>query len=340
MPIIYANSNDGVVSSLNATANTARNAKAGTAVDTTSALDVIGYQYSGGYLFERAYFKFDTTVINVAPTSADLKIYFNTPVSGDYIAVKARSDTFSGGLTTNNFGHIDSRPLTGTYLNSTVTDYSSNFTPTVAAYNTISLNAAARNDIGDSGTEFIVCLLNYTYDYLNTAVNPGITSRASIALNDFPGTNFDIYLDYVEGSAQRQAIAGATATRSELRNSKEITAQLEADTDYEVKLINNLKSQVYFTFESARGKQLFNSASIRTTTSDSGSNVIGFVSGNGDASFILKSEATSSFFISSSDHVIPGNNFKVIATNPEVINTDDVTASGSIFGIDMEFLSD
>ena len=339
MPIIYANSDDGVVTSLNAVANTARNAATGTSVGTTSMIDQVGFEFNGNYVFRRGFFRFDTRAITTPPSSATIYIYFNTPVAGDYILVKAESDTFAGGLTTGNFGSIVGRPATGTYSGN-VTDYSSNFTPSITAFQSISLNSNALADIGTSSTTFNVCILNHVYDYLNTAVNPGITSQAQMIFNDFPGTTFDIYLDYVEGTGGgRSSVSGATATRSELRASKEITAQLDAGTDYEVKLVNNLKSQVYFNFESAEGKQLFDSASIRTTTSDSGSNVVGFVSESTHASFILESESTSSFFISSSTHHIIGNTFKVVATNPEIININDTTASGSIVGVDMEFLS-
>lgn len=335
MPIIYAGSNDGVVTNTNAVSDTARNGKAGTAVNTTAMQDEVGFSYSGGYKFERAFLRFDTRAITTSPSSAELKIYFNTPVAGDFIVVKA---TDFSTLTTNNFGAIIGRPSSGTYSGA-VTDYSSNFTPTPTSYNTITLNSTALNDIGISGKSFTVCLLNYTYDYLNGATNPSINAKSNIILNDFPGTDFDAYLDYVEGSPQRQAVAGATATRSELRDGKEITAQLDAATDYEVKLVNNSTSQVYFNFESAEGKQLFSSASIRTTTSDSGSNVVRVVSESIHAAFILKPESTSSFFISSSTHNIPGNNFEARATNSEIISLLDSTSSGSIFGVDMEFVS-
>lgn len=328
MPIIYAGSNDGVVTSTNAVSDTARNASTGTAVSSTGFTDNLGFYYSSGYIFERAYFRFDTRAISVTPASATLSIYFNSPVAGNFIVVKA--DSFGATLATSHFGNITNRPSTGTY-SGIVTDYTSNFTPSATTRENITLNSNALTDIGTANSTVYMCLLNYDYDYLNGATNPSINATSNIVLNDFPGTDFDIYLDYVEGSAGRTPQAGGTPTRSELRDGYQVTTQLDVDTDYEFVLKNNLKSQVYFNIEGANGKDIFNTSSIRTTTSDSGSNVLGFVSESMHASFVLSPESTASFFMSSSTHTMIGNSFKVIATNPQVINP----TSSIVYGVDL-----
>jgi len=329
MPTVYANTSDGVVSSLNADANTARNANTGTGVETLGYFDEVGFSYSSGFLFERCFFEIDTSAISVTPTSADIVMYFNSPAQGNYILVRANNDTFDGGLTTSNFGSIYKRPATGTY-SGVVQDYSSNFAAVFQSYVTVSLNSTALSNIA-SLDKFNVCLLNYNYDYLNGAVNPGISAKSQVIMNDFPGTDFDIKMNYVEGSAGRQSQAGGTPTRSELRDGYEVGTQLNVDTDYEFVLKNNLKSQVYFTIEGAQGRQLFESASLRTTTSDSGSNVLGFVTESNHASGIINANCTASFFISSSTHTIAGNTFKVKATNKKVI----YPTSSIVYGVDL-----
>lgn len=334
MPVVFANTSDGVVTSLNAVSNTARNASTGTAVNTTAFTDNVGLDYSSGYRFKRAFFQFDTRAISVPPASATLSIYFNSPVQGDFIAVKAESDTFA--LDTSKFGSIVGRPSTGTYSGN-VTDYTSNFTPSSTTRENLTLNSTALTDMGASGASFFVCLLNYTYDYLNGATNPSINASSNIVLNDFPGTSFDIYLDYVEGSAGRVPQAGGSFTREELRSRQKLTTQIDANKDYEFRFENNLKSQVYFNIEGAQDKDIFNTASLRTTTSDSGSNVVNFVSESPHVSFILAGASTSSFLLSSSVN-IPGNNMEVIATNSEVYSIGDSTDSGSFLGINMELL--
>tara|TARA_B100002019_G_C21193371_1_gene560062 strand:- start:98 stop:1105 length:1008 start_codon:yes stop_codon:yes gene_type:complete len=335
MPTVFAGTNDGVVSSLNAVSNTARNASTGTGVNTTGFTDNIGFSYSSGYLFERAFFRFDTRAISVTPSSATLKIYFNSPVAGDFIVVKAESSAFA--LDTSKFGSIVGRPATGTYSGN-VTDYCSNFTPSATSFQNITLNSTALTDIGTSNTSFNICLLNYTYDYLNGATNPSINHLSNVVLNDFPGTDFDAQLEYVEGSAGRQAQAGGTFTREDLRTKQNLTTAITADQDYEFRFENNLKSMVYFNIEGAQGKDIFNTASLRTTTSDSGSNVLNFISESSHVSFILAGESTSSFFMSSSED-ISGNNMSVMATNIKSFN-QETPVTTSFHGINMELLSD
>jgi len=126
-----------------------------------------------------------------------------------------------------------------------------------------------------------------------------------------------------------------TATRAELGDGKDVTVQLDKSTDYEFLLSNNTKSQVYFTLESTTGKRIFESASLRTTTSDSGSNVLGFVTESNHASGIMAANSTSSFLVSSAIHNIPGNNFKVKASNPKV----HYHTGSTVFGVDLEIKS-
>ena len=126
-----------------------------------------------------------------------------------------------------------------------------------------------------------------------------------------------------------------------MRTKQLVSTEITADTDYEFKFENNLKGQIYFNIEGVNNKDIFTTASLRTTSSDSGSNVVSFISESQHVSFILAGESTSSFLMSSSGVTIPGNNIKVMATNVEVYDPSATgnNATASFFGVNMNLLA-
>ena len=216
-----------------------------------------------------------------------------------------------------------------------VTDYSSDIITGGAADTEVSfaLNTTCVNDINTRDI-LRLAVVEYNADYLNVSPLSGEQFKQVFYIVEEPGTTKDPRIEYTVAERSIQT----SKTRGTLRERSLINLQLDQDTDYEFKLRNTSNNQVYFTLEGAKGKNLFESCSIRTTTSDSGSNVLNVVSGSTNASMILKGATTSSFIISSSTDTILGNNIKAIATNALVYNINDPQASGSVFGVDMEII--
>ena len=267
MPIVYANTNDGFVESSQTTWAAARDATVGTSANNVAALVSHGVGIAGlgvdlaSYVqVRRSFFEIDTSAITVPPASATFNFYVASNANGDIILVKSNWKTPLAAAS------IDALPgfSAGNTMAGNVTDYSNSTSLTANTFNSITLNSTALSDMA-SLSSFKFALVEYGSDYLNVDPGSGGDSRIGVAYNDFPGTTYDAYVDYVEGSAGRQPQAGGTPTRSELRDGYQVTTQLDAATDYEFVLKNNVKSQVYFTIESAEGKQLFESASIRET---------------------------------------------------------------------------
>ena len=221
----------------------------------------------------------------------------------------------------------------GSSMAGNVTDYSSDITTggEVETEISFSLNTTCINDLNVRDT-LNLAMVDYDADYLNDRGN--VNSVISFFIVEEPGVVRDPRIEYTIAERSIQT----SKTKSTLRERSLINLQLEQDTDYEFKFRNTSNNQVYFTLEGAKGKNIFESCSIRTTTSDSGSNVLNVVSGSTNASMILEGAATSSFMVSSSTDTIVGNNIKAIATNALVYNINDSQASGSVFGVDMEII--
>jgi len=342
MPNIAASTSDGhIAKSGNGTWSSVRDATDGDSVSNTNfggGFDIgsqgKGVGSAGKYTVKRSFFQFNVAGISNI-TELTMSVYGNSSGGGRVRAVKPTAASFAGGgLGVADFDAIDGFSA-GNTMAGNVTDYTDTYFVIANSVNSeIYLNSAAVND-ANANSKISVCLVGDTYDYKNIDPDAGGDSTAAVAFAEFPFASFQPVLTYVTGSAAREAIGGGEFTRTELRDRAIVTGEITADTDYEFLLRNNLNSQVYFNIEGGGGKDIFNTASIRTTTSDSGSNVVGFVSENTHTSVIVKANASASFLLSSSA-TFPGNTFSVLATNPQIFNIEDTTASGSILGVDLD----
>lgn len=216
-----------------------------------------------------------------------------------------------------------------------VTDYvDSSIVFTANSVVSITLNSTAIG-VMNANDKFIIAVVGDTYDYRNVEPSAGESNLGGMGFADIPGdTANDPQISYTTGAVERSPDAGGTKSKDQLRTKQNITTEITADTDFEFKLENSLKTPVYFNLEGIQGKDIFNTASFRTTTSDSGSNVLSFISQSQNSSFIIAGESTASFFLSSST-TIPGNSIRAVATNI----TQLTPTSTKVFGVSMEVLS-
>lgn len=320
---------------------TSGNASTGAQND-SSAVGTTAVSAKGGggtqFTVKRAFFEFNFHEVSNAQTAV-LKLKNPSGVNGGRIRVVKAGDFYP--LSGDDFDNIPGFSA-GNTMAGNVTDYvDAPVILTAGQTTTITLNSTAVTDINasDITNKFRIAVVGDTYDYSNVEPSSGDSNLVGIGFADQPGTENDPRIDYTTPAASgRSSQAGGGFGRQELRTKQAVTTEITADTDFEFKFENNLKNQVYFTIEGARNKDIFNTASLRTTTSDSGSNVLDFISEPQHASFILAQESTSSFFMSSST-VIPGNSFNVVATNLQVFSLGDSEASGSTFGVKMGLLS-
>lgn len=338
MPSSVADENDGNVK--NGPISTfagARDASSGTTVTTSGQNSTAAVGTSGGSgrgatittTIQRSFFEFDFTgVTNVSTATLKLKSTSNNSA----IVRIVKAGDFAP-LGTGDFDNIVGFSA-GNTMAGNVTDFID--APVTLASNAttdFTLNSTAIADM-NSNDKFRIAVVGNTHDYLNVAVSATDTNVGGIVFGDNPGTESDPQIEYTTSTEGRTADAGGTKNKDQLKRRALISTVIDADTDFEIKLTNTLKTPVYFNLEGVGGKNIFSTASFRTTTSDSGSNVLSFISESQHASFILAGESTSSFFLSSSI-AIPGNNIEAIAANI----TQLTPTSTETLGVSMEVLS-
>ena len=180
MPVIYAESSDGWISSggSHSSWSSARDASAGNTVDTNDNFTAFGagVDYtavkggSGTYEVVRAYFRFDfSSVSGIVDSGATLSIRGYTSAGSPKARIH-RSTAFTGGSNTLVVGDFD--------LVQFAADYSSSnpVTWNASGYNDFTLNSDAIDDINNNG-ELIVCLIEHVYDYydFDPSTSPGGT---------------------------------------------------------------------------------------------------------------------------------------------------------------------
>ena len=167
MPVIYAESSDGWISSggSHSSWSSARDASAGNTVDTNDNFTQLGagviYTASkhgaDSYEVVRAYFRFDFSSVSGTVDAGTLSIRGYTS-AGNPKARIMRSTAFTGGSNTLVVGDFD--------LVQFAADYSSSnpVTWNASGWNDFTLNSTAITEINNNG-ELIVCLVEHVYDY-------------------------------------------------------------------------------------------------------------------------------------------------------------------------------
>ena len=269
MPSVASNTSDGhIAKSGTGTWSSVRDATDGDSVSNTGfggSFDIgtqgKGVGTAGQYTVKRSFFQFNVSgVSNI--TELTMSVYGNASGGGNVRAVKPTAASFASGLGVEDFDAIEGFSA-GNTMAGNVTDYSDTFFAIAnSVTNEIFLNTAAVNDANASG-KLSVCLVGDTFDYRNVDPSSAGNNTAAVAFAEFPVTSFQPILIYKTGSGARQAVAGTDFTREELRTRQNVTANIDAATDYEAETHNDIKSICYLNFEGGKGKRIFNSASLR-----------------------------------------------------------------------------
>tara|TARA_Y100000114_G_scaffold127169_1_gene123726 strand:+ start:591 stop:962 length:372 start_codon:yes stop_codon:yes gene_type:complete len=119
----------------------------------------------------------------------------------------------------------------------------------------------------------------------------------------------------------------ATFTRLQLRTPVTDSANFSGARDFE--LVNNLNTTAYFNIEGTDNKDIFNTASLTSLVNCS------VVSESTQAAFIINPNATATFTFTPSSTISSGS-IQFRASNPLVVNLDDLTSSGSAFGVNLD----
>jgi hypothetical protein len=168
MPTITAETSDGYITKSAGIWASARDAASGDFLSSTrtsyaSAIRSARVAGKGGvitYFVTRSFFVFDTSGISAEVDSAILKLRGTNYGTGDVIAVQATSDIST-------LGGADFDAIQG--WGGTIINYSNELsTWSTSAYNDMELNATAKGHMEDN-SDIYICVMNYDYDYLDSA---------------------------------------------------------------------------------------------------------------------------------------------------------------------------
>jgi len=222
MPKIYSCSSgtkdDGYVfkSGQSSWAN-ARDATSGTVnLHSTRSSAAIAAQYflgrGGGDDFRvfRSFFVFDTTIITQTLSEAKIGLKGYVASSGSAIAVKSTAFGGDGGTALAG-GDIDaiSGWSAGSSLAGSATVYGSQITSwSSSTYNEFTGTSDLLADIKNNNV-VIICVMNYTQDYLNNA--PTSSNQAGIHFAEFSGTLSDPYIDFTLATGYGNSVNGVAS---------------------------------------------------------------------------------------------------------------------------------
>ena len=211
MPNLYSNNNDGYITSSNvpswagARDDTSGSANTGTTV--ASSFTAAGRFASRGggntYMVSRSFMYFDTSGITGTVSAATIKIRGYGYNDGSIIAVK--SDAFGGdggtALANTDLNNIVGYS-TGSSLAGNATDYSNSITGSSwsrSGYNDLTGTSDLRADMQNNNV-VIICFMDYTNDYLNSAVGSNVYLNYGAYMTNYTGTSRDPYIEYTVAS--------------------------------------------------------------------------------------------------------------------------------------------
>ena len=211
MPIIYADASDGYRGKTNqstwANARDATSATGGSTVSTQSTVFTAvskGIDRGGSitYTVYRSFMFFDTSGITGNVASATLSIRGAYANEGSVIAVKSTAFGGDGGTALSN-GDFDaiSGWSAGSSLAGSATVYGSQILTSswnISGYNNFTATSDLLTDM-ENNNVVIICFMDYTNDYLNSALTSNATLNCGAFYAEYGGTSLDPKIEYTIG---------------------------------------------------------------------------------------------------------------------------------------------
>ena len=166
------------------------------------------------YRITRSFMYFDTSGITGTVSSATIKIRGATGNDGSVIAVKSTAFGGDGGTT---LAAADLDAITGYSAGSSLAGAATVYGPQIL---TSSWNTSDYNDMAGSSdllTDMknddvvIICFMDYTNDYLNSAVSSNVTYNIGAYYTNYTGTSRDPYIDYTIATGYANVVNGVAA---------------------------------------------------------------------------------------------------------------------------------
>jgi len=158
---------------------------------------------------------FDTSGITGTVTAATIKIFGCCgPADGSVIAVKSTAFGGDGGtaLAASDYSRIDGF-TTGTSLAGNATDYSNTITSSswsTTGYNDLTGTSDLRTDMQNDNV-VIICFMDYTNDYLNSALGSATTLNYGAYYTDYTSTSRDPYIEYTIATGYGDIVNGVAS---------------------------------------------------------------------------------------------------------------------------------
>ncbi len=224
MPNLYSNTDDGTVvsSTLSAWAD-ARDDTDGSSValsssSTSSFTSVSKFGGRRGGVTHnviRSFMYFDTSGITGTVSAATIKVFGKTANDGSIIAVKSTAFGGDGGTA---LATTDLDAITGYSAGSSLAGNATIYGPQIltsswstSGYNDFTGTSDLRSDM-ETQNVVIICFMDYTNDYLNSAPGSTGTLNCGAYYTDNPGTSNDPYIEYtVSASGYTHDVNGVAA---------------------------------------------------------------------------------------------------------------------------------
>ena len=226
MPIIYSSSSgtkdDGYIYKSNASSwANARDATSGTAQDGGTSTQNFTYVSKGpargggsSFTIYRSFMAFDTSSITGTVASATLSIRGYSTNSASVIAVKSNAYGGDGGTSLAN-GDFDAIAgwSAGSSLAGSATVYGSQILTSswsTTGYNNFTATSDLLTDMKNQNV-VIICFMDYTNDYLNSALTSNTTLRCGGYYAEYSGTTRDPKIDYTLATGYANDVNGVAS---------------------------------------------------------------------------------------------------------------------------------
>ena len=208
MADLYSNTGDGkILSSTESSWADARDDTDGQSVGTTDTHNTnftaitkdSGRRGGSTYSVTRSFMYFDTSGITGTVSAATIKIRGRTTNDGSVIAVKSTAFGGDGGTA---LATTDLDAITGYSAGSSLAGNATIYGPQIltsswstSGYNDFTGTSDLRADMQNNDV-VIICFMDYTNDYLNSAPTSNDTFNCGAYFTDYSGTGVDPYIEY------------------------------------------------------------------------------------------------------------------------------------------------